>query len=530
MRAASQRLAPGPVQVNNLDYSGGLRNTEIVIRDAYGGRQVLSRSVYFTDQLLREGLQDYSYNFGVERENVGIRSSDYAGGAYSIYHRYGWSEALTIGARSDGNREAWSAGPLAGVRIGDYGVLGASLSVRRNIELDQSGSAWIARYTFDSRRWRARAQARSAQRAYSLSAADPDSLALPHRDTLLGAGYNSAEWGTLSLDITRSSAHDGTFRNARTLGYSLTLQASIQLFASLSRVKQDTGEGWEGFAGVSVSWDGGRNASLTRQTILGVGDIDTAEYAKSAPEGEGHGYRVALVRADDGTVLEPFGQLNTRHWIFSADGSVKAAGDPAGDDRFGVAMAGAFVFAGGHMALTRPVQSSFVLVNVGELEDVRVYRNNQEAGRTDERGLLVVPTVTSYAYNSISIEPQDVPMDYAITTLEQTVVPPLGSGVLAKFDLRPIRAYEGILRARLPQGDSPMEHVWIALTKGSRVLNFTTGYGGEFYVDDAEPGDWEATFALPQIACRFRLSLPQTSAALTRLGPIVARCEPQPSP
>ena len=121
-------------------------------------------------------------------------------------------------------------------------------------------------------------------------------------------------------------------------------------------------------------------------------------------------------------------------------------------------------------------------------------------------------------------------MDYAITTLEQTVVPPLGSGVLAKFDLRPIRAYEGILRARLPQGDSPMEHVWIALTKGSRVLNFTTGYGGEFYVDDAEPGDWEATFALPQIACRFRLSLPQTSAALTRLGPIVARCEPQPSP
>ena len=530
VRVANQRLSPGPFQFNNFDYYGGLRNTEIVIRDAYGGRQVLSRSMYFTDQLLRAGLQDYSYNFGVERENVGIRSNDYSGPAYSLYHRYGLSDALTIGVRSDGDREAWSAGPVAGVSLGDYGVLGASFSARRNTELDQSGAAWIARYSFDSRRWRARAQARWADRAYTVFAADPDSLALPHRDTLIGAGYNSDEWGTLSFDVTRSNAHDGSFRNARTLGYSLTLRSSIQLFASLSRVKQDTGDGWEGFGGISVSWEGSRNASLTRQRILGVGDIDTAEYAKSAPEGEGHGYRVALVNADDGTVLEPFGQLNTRHWIFSADGSVKAAGDPAGSDRFGAAVAGAFVFAGGHMALTRPVQSSFVLVNVGEIEGVRVYRNNQEAGRTDERGMMVVPTVTSYAYNSISIDPQDVPMDYAITTLEQTVVPPLGSGVFAKFDLRPIRAYEGTLSARLPRGVGPMEHVSISLTRGARVLNFTTGYGGEFYLDEAEPGDWQATFALPGVACRFELRLPQTGAAVTRLDPILATCEPQPSP
>ena len=76
VRVATQRINPGTFQFNNLDYYGGLRNTQIVIRDPYGGRQVLSRSVYFTDQLLRGGLHDYSYNFGVERENVGTRSSD----------------------------------------------------------------------------------------------------------------------------------------------------------------------------------------------------------------------------------------------------------------------------------------------------------------------------------------------------------------------------------------------------------------------------------------------------------------------
>jgi outer membrane usher protein FimD/PapC len=523
---ASQRLNPGVFQFNNLDYYGGLRNTEIVIRDAYGGRQVLSRSVYFTDQLLRAGLQDYSYNFGVERENVGTRSSDYSGAAYSLFHRYGWSDALTVGARSDGNREAFSAGPLAAVRLGDYGVLGASFSLRRNTELDQSGEAWVARHSFESRYWSTRAQARWQDRAYSVSAIDPTSLALPHRDTLIGAGYNSDSRGNLSYDVTRSSLYDGTFRNAKTLGYSLTLRGSLQLFASVSRVQQDSGNGWEGFAGASISFEGNRNASLTRQKIIGSGNIDTAEYAKSAPEGEGHGYRVALVRTDEGSVLEPFGQLNTRYWIFTADGSARTSGDPAGADRFGASMAGAIVFAGGHAALTRPVQSSFVLAKVGELEGVRVYRNNQEAGRTDERGVLVVPTVTSYAYNSISIEPQDVPMGYEIPALEQTVVPPLGSGVLASFKLRAIRAYEGKLLAPVPRGEVAAEHVMVRLRKGDLVLRFTTGYGGEFYLDGIEPGTYEGAFGLPDRTCEFHLNLPAANTTLTRLQPVIALCEP----
>ena len=528
VRVASQRLNPGTFQFDNLDYYGGLRNTEIVIRDPYGGRQVLSRSVYFTDQLLRAGLHDYSYNFGIERENVGTRSSDYSGPAYSLYHRYGWSDALTLGVRSDGDREAYSAGPLAGASIGDYGVLSASFSLRRNTELDRSGQAWAARYSFDSRYWSARAQARWASLNYSVSAADPASLALPHRDTLAGAGYNSEHWGRLSYEVSRSSLHVGTFRNAKTLGYSIDVKAAVQLFASVSRVAQTSGDGWEGFAGASLTLDGGRNASLTRQKILGFGNIDTAESSKSAPEGVGHGYRVALVDTEDGSVFEPFAQLNTRYWIVTGDGSFKASGDPAGSDRFGAALAGGVVFAGGQYALTRPVQGSFAIVKVGEIEGVRVYRNNQEAGRTDSRGVIVVPTVTSYSYNAISIDPQDVPMDYEITALEQVVVPPLGSGVLAGFPLRPIRAYEGRLRARLPQGEVAVEHVTVMYWRGDHINTLTTGYGGEFYLDGVEPGEYGARFTLPGHSCEFRLLVPQSASALTRLDAITAACAASP--
>jgi len=526
VRVGAQRLNPGTFQFNNLDYYGGLRNTEIVIRDPYGGRQVLSRSVYFTDQLLRRGLQDYSYNIGVERENVGTTSSDYAGRAFSFYHRYGVDDSLTLGLRGDGNSEAYSWGPIAGVRAGSYGILSGSLSTRHNAALDERGNAWVVRHAFESRRWSTRAQLRRQDRAYSVSTGDPTSLALPHQDALLGVGYTTVEWGRISFDMTRANSYDGTFRNANTFGYSVRVRRAIQFFTSLSHVAQSTGNGWEGFVGGSISWEGRHNANLTRQSVIGAGNIDTAEISKSAPEGEGNGYRMSLVRTEDGTVFEPFAQLNTRYWIFTADASMKAEGTPPAPDRVGVSAAGAIVFAGGEAGMTRPIHSSFAVVKVGDLDGVRVYRNNQQVGRTDADGVLVVPNITSYAYNALSIEQQDVPLGYSIPSLSETVVPPLGSGVLARFDVRRIRAFEGKLRALLPEGEVALEHVVISLHAGAQALMFTTGYGGEFYLDGVEPGDYEASFETASGSCGFRLALPATGEVLAKLDTITVRCVP----
>ena len=528
VRVRTQQINPGVFQFNNLDYYGGLRNTEIVIRDPYGNRQVLARSIYFSDQLLRAGLQDYSYNAGVEREDVGVRSNNYAGAAYSMYHRYGLTDAVTIGVRSDGNREAWSGGPLASVTVGKFGILSAGYSVRRNNELDTTGYAGQVRYTFESRYWSLRAQVRDADLAYGISASDPATLAVPRRDTLAGVGYNADRWGSLSYDVSRSSLYDGTFRNAKTLGYSLTVYGSVQFFITASRVEQDFGKGWEGFAGLSASFDGGRNVSLTRQKTIGAGNVDTLEFSKSAPLGEGYGYRLAVENATDGRLVEPFAQLNTRHWVFTADGSFKSRGDPAASDRFSTSVAGAVVLVGGHAALTRPVPSSFAVVKVGELENVRVSRNNQEVGRTDASGILVIPDITSYAYNTISIAPGDIPMNYDLAEIEKTVVPGLGAGVLALFAARAVRAYEGTLLVRDEKGARPLEHYVVTLRGGGRTLSVTTGYGGSFYLDGVEPGEYEGAFPTPGSVCRFRLQLPAAESALTRLPPATATCEPRP--
>lgn len=525
VRVRTQRVNPGSFQFDNLDYYGGLRRTEIVIRDPYGVRQVLARAFYFSDQLLKAGLHDYSYSVGVERENVGVRSNDYSGRAWSAYHRYGWSDTLTIGVRSDGNREAYSAGPVAGVLLGRYGILGAAYSARRNVELDRTGHAGLARYTFESRRWTVRAQVRKADLEYSLAAADPANRALPRRDTLFGIGYNSTRYGSASFDDTRSRFFDGTFRDAKTFGYSLGLNNAVQFFFSASHVKQETGRGWEGFVGLSASFEGARQASVARQKIIGEGYVETAEYSKTVPDGEGYGYRLGLEHARDGTVFEPFGQVNLRHFVVTGNGSFKAAGDPAGSDQAGVSVAGAVVLAGGAAALTRPVPTSFAVVRVGDVDDVRVYRNQQEVGRTD-RGTLVVPNLSAYSYNRISVAPEDVPMSYALTEVDKTLVPMLGSGVLAAFDARPIRVYESSVRVRDDQGVRAVENVSVTLKGAERELTVVSGPGGRLYLDGVAPGSYAGTFATAGSICRFALTLPATSEATTRLPPMTAECTP----
>ena len=75
----------------------------------------------------------------------------------------------------------------------------------------------------------------------------------------------------------------------------------------------------------------------------------------------------------------------------------------------------------------------------------------------------------------------------------------------------------------------PVEHVVVSLKKGDGGFSFTTGYGGDFYLDDVAPGDYDASFATPAGACGFKLRLPSTKDILTKLNTITARCD-LPSP
>ena len=83
---------------------------------------------------------------------------------------------------------------------------------------------------------------------------------------------------------------------------------------------------------------------------------------------------------------------------------------------------------GGSIHATRPVDESYGLIRVPGVSGVRGYLSNQEVGRTDRRGDLLVPNLLPYYGNRLGINDKDIPMDHDIGTTELTIAPPFRGG------------------------------------------------------------------------------------------------------
>ena len=93
-------------------------------------------------------------------------------------------------------------------------------------------------------------------------------------------------------------------------------------------------------------------------------------------------------------------------------------------------------FLDGHAYWTRPVQSSFAVVDAGTTAGVDVYRENQLVGTTDAHGKLLVPDLLPFAVNRLSIDDSALPVATGLTTTGEQVAPPANAGVPVQFQSR----------------------------------------------------------------------------------------------
>lgn len=523
VRVRTQTINPGLFQFDNLNFYGGLRQTQIIIRDQFGRQQMLTSAAYFSNQLLRAGLHDYSYNAGFERQDFGTASNRYGPRVVSAYHRYGATDDITLGLRGDGIGNIYSAGPTGVFRVGTWGVVAAEYSHRQDRDRGRGGNAASVTYSYESRTWQSRASYRRFDLNYVADDAIPSLVGARRLDRSAGVGYNTSGAGSLSLDRSLAAAWDGTYRNATTLAYSVTLPGKVRFFLTLSRVNQSGSSGYNGFAGLFYSFDNSHSASVTRQKAAGFGNTDFFELSRSAPEGEGFGYRMIASNGPDGRAFDPFIEWNAPYAVFT--GSAHTEPGRSGSDRYQMSASGALAWAGGQIAASRPIRSSFAIVKVGDLEGVRVSRNNQETGITGHDGTVLLPNLTSYAYNRISLENNDIPLDYDLRELDRTIVPPLNSGVLLTFETRKVRAYAGKLMVVRDGVSVPVEHVRVSLTKAGAASAFVAGYRGEFYLDGIDAGRYTASFHYGGRTCGFEMFLPVGDRMLTELPPVTAQCK-----
>lgn len=523
MRLRTERLSPGGFDLRNIDYYGGAGLLEVVIRDPFGKEERLNFPFYFSDFLLKRGLHEYSYNLGAIREEFGEESNTYNDVAFSAFHRYGFSDRLTLGYHAEALKDFCNFGPQASYLIRDKGIISVSLSKSLGSE-GNDGAAGILGYTYQDRRFNARFFVAGYTENHARIANDINDEK-PQFQSSAGLGYATERFGSFSVDFLDLKRFRGEDRQAFTASYSKALSGKSTIFATFRNTNEGRSSN-EFFVG--INYYPGRDHTVsasyrqdedTHQEVLQV--------TKNIPVGEGISYRASIERTDTGsdnfTSLNPSVQYNAKRGIVAAETKIDVDRDGETHESYRLSAAGSIVYVGGTIGLSRPVIDSFGLVKVGDLKDVAVFHNNEEIGRTNSSGKVFIPNLSAFLDNQIAINDKDIPMDYTISDVMKFVSPPFRSGSFIPFEIVKFQAITGNLKIRIRGELRPAEFSEVIMLVDGQQVIFPTGKGGEFYFENIKPGRYKTVLKYAGKECIFDMIVPESTDMILEIKEVV--CE-----
>lgn len=533
-RIRTERLRPGDFEVRDILAYGGARNVQVVLRDAFGRVQQLNYSFYFSDQPLRQGLHEYSYNAGWMRREYGVESNRYGPAAGAMFHRYGVNNRLTLGWRAEATERLLNMGPLVTAVLGSAGV--ASLALAGSSVAGARGAAAVAAYNFQTRDWSIGVSGRRDWGTYA-SLGDPPVVTNRRAEGSVSASYHWHGRGTLSM--THSLLHTSgraaslaspqqpynvialTPQRITSLSYGVPIVSGrASLSASWSHVKKADTSRNEFFVGLTVFLDRDHSAGATYRGDPGSHSA-YVQLSRRQPVGEGLGYTLSATAGKDpvGATLASRSSVQYNAPAAVLHGEHGRTRDRSGQwlDDYRVSVAGGVGVVGGQVGFGRPIMGSFGIVKVGQLPGVRVVVNGQDVGTTNERGTVFVPTLTPFHDNQVAIAPENVPIEYAFDRTARTISPAAHGGAFLEFGVSRIQAFTGTINYVAAGERKPVEFQDIRIeTAGMKPI--PVGRGGEFYLENLPPGRYRATVPVNGKRCEFELVIPASSETFVDLG------------
>jgi outer membrane usher protein len=262
-------------------------------------------------------------------------------------------------------------------------------------------------------------------------------------------------------------------------------------------------------------------------------------FEKTTPVGEGFGFSIGPGRAESpagtATLANAYAQYNGRYAALLGryQGS---SNDRVTRGLAEISVASGIGYVQDRFFVSRPLTDGFAVVKVGDVPDVPVRANGQLMGTTDERGEVVVSPMISFYDNYLGFEQRAVPLDYIFTSSQLVASPAFRSGSYLAFDVKKNRAVLGRLEHEVKGRRVPIEfrelkvtragvdvRSWEALYGPGFFIQSFTAKGGEFYIEQLEPGEWMLQVEKDP-ACVATIRVPETDVALTDLGAVL--CAP----
>lgn len=502
------QVAPGVFTLHDLPATGGVGETRLVLRDAFGRETVQDRSFYYSTSILRKGFSDYVFSAGAIRNDFS-RNFDFDGAGALAQYRRGFTDRITLGGRFEASAHLVSGGPRAtfATPIGDFDAgLGASHDRKA------TGHAESFSYRFNAPRL-----------SFGLSAVnrsdDYATLSIPaaaDRSIHDWNAYVATNLGLISLGVTgsRNDTRSGVRYGRVAVQANAPIGRFGNVFASAGTVEQNSRREPEFMLGLTFALSRGTTADLLVQRSQGQDGV-RAEIRKPLTLANGYGFALQNDTISDQRLA--LLQYQTSFGRYEIDA------DPRNADRTTYSIAGGVVSIGNRFIASRPVQDSYALARVG-VPGVRIFASNQEVGRTTSSGDLLIPNLLPHYLNVLRIDDKDIPIDYMVSGTEVTVVPPSRGGVIGQFPVRRLHSYTGTMRFMIIGRPFVPSLGQIEVRSGDQPLTLSLGRDGEFYVEDLVPGSYQARLLIGKVHCDFRLAIPASEASTTDLG--VISCAP----
>jgi outer membrane usher protein len=478
VRQVETAVPSGPFIINQVAGINGAGQATLVTRDPAGRAISTTLPLYVDTRMLAEGLTDYSFELGVLRRRYTTDSFGYARTPVASGSlRHGLGDSLTVEAHGEGGNGVVNGGGGLLWRLGQAGVVSASLAGSGgdgNGASRRGGQATLG-YQYLSPRFSIDLQSLRASAGYS------------DLGTLDGAaGVRASDRVTLNLSLFAGHGLGLSMINLRSplvpparvraLSYSASL--GWGLFFSVSAFRDTLDAKARGvFFSVSGSFGDRVSASVSRSRQNDVRSTTTT-IGRSAGYGGGFGWGLqslnnngVTLRAAQGTYLGNYGQVTA------------LVQETGGQRNTSLDVTGALVMMDGSVHAARQVGGGFALVSTDGVGGVPVLQENQVIGKTSSAGYLLVPNLNPYLSNQVGIDPSKLPLDARIASTGRGVVPARGSGVLVRFPVETYSAASVILH----DGAGKPLAAGVSVLHVESGASTVVGYDGVAFIDHLQP-------------------------------------------
>jgi len=482
----------------------GAGQATVVTRDALGRSVSTSVPLYVDTRLMAPGLSSYSLELGYLRHNYSVDSFDYSPRtASSASVRYGLSDALTVEGHGEVTPGVYNAGGGALYRLGQHGVVNASLAASAGM----AGMQWGLGYQYITPRFSINAQTLRTAGNYGDLAAR-DGTPVPSVSDRLTLSFPMASNQSLSLSYLGYKVPGSGASHVISVGHSLSLSHRLSVTLNLY---QDVRDPASRGAFVNLSYSLGERTSVSSSASYQGKQAGYAVSAAQAPDyGGGWGWG-AQTSGGGGSDY----QLAQVQYLGDHAQVTASTQQVAGSQLWSVDTTGALVWMDGSVETARRIGDGFALVSTDGVAGIPVVHENREIGTTDSSGHFLVPDLDAYRGNQVSINSLGLPANVQVAATNQAVVPQSRSGVLVRFALKPYQAASIIVQdlagKPLPAG--------LRVHSMEAGADTVMGYDGITFVDGLVALN-HLRVEGPQVRCQVTFAFnPPTGQVLPTLGP-----------